>query len=99
MGPEGENQTQVTFDGDLNTWFSHISPDGEKVAAISYHKGDSEPWEHLPHKNVLLRLFDPDGRNIRTAVELFGGQGTINVNSWSPDSRYFAYIKYELPEG
>ena len=99
MGPEGENQTQVTFDGDLNTWFPHISPDGEKVAAISYHKGDSEPWEHLPHKNVLLRLFDPDGKNIRTAVELFGGQGTINVNSWSPDSRYFAYIKYELPEG
>ena len=67
----------MTFDGDLNTWFPHISPDGEKVAAISYHKGDSEPWEHLPHKNVLLRLFDPDGRNIRTAVELFGGQGSL----------------------
>ena len=99
MGPDGEGQTQVTFDGDLNTWFPHISPDGEKVAAISYRRGDLEPWQHLPHKNVLLRLFDPDGRNIRTAAELFGGQGTINVNSWSPDSRYFAYVRYELPEG
>ena len=99
MDPDGGNQTQVTFDGNLNTWFPHISPDGEKVAAISYHKGDLQPWEHLPHKNVLLRLFRPDGSGIRTAVELFGGQGTLNVNSWSPDSRYFAYVQYELPEG
>ena len=99
MGPEGENQTQVTFDGDLNTWFPHISPRRGKGGGHQLPQGGLRALEHLPHKNVLLRLFDPDGRNIRTAVELFGGQGTINVNSWSPDSRYFAYIKYELPEG
>jgi hypothetical protein len=23
-----------------------------------------------------------------------GGQGTINVNSWAPDSRRFAYVSY-----
>lgn len=95
MDPDGGNQTQFTFDEDLNTWFPHISPDGEKVVAISYHKGDLRPWEHLPHKNVLLRLFDRSGRQMQT-VELFGGQGTINVNSWSPDSRHFAYVRYEL---
>jgi Tol biopolymer transport system component len=33
---------------------------------------------------------------IREIVKLFGGQGTINVNSWSPDSKKFAYVSYEL---
>lgn len=51
---------------------------------------------HLPHFNVVLRLMQSDGKNDRTIVELFGGQGTINVNSWSPDSEKFAYVSYEL---
>lgn len=51
---------------------------------------------HLPNFNVVLRLMQSDGKNDRTIVELFGGQGTINVNSWSPDSEKFAYVSYEL---
>ncbi|WP_198025887.1 hypothetical protein [Prevotella sp. S7 MS 2] len=45
---------------------------------------------------MVLRLMQSDGKNDRTIVELFGGQGTINVNSWSPDSEKFAYVSYEL---
>jgi TolB protein len=32
---------------------------------------------------------------IRT-YPLFGGQGTINVNSWSPDSGRFAFVTYPM---
>jgi hypothetical protein len=37
-----------------------------------------------------------NGGKIACLVDLFGGQGTINVNSWAPDSRRFAFVRYEL---
>ena len=98
MKADGSEQTQITFDKGWNTWFPHVSPDGKKVVTISYKKGDLLPGEHLPHKNVELRLMDPDGSNVETVVRLFGGQGTINVNSWSPDSTRFAFVSYRIPE-
>ena len=98
MKADGSEQTQITFDEDKNTWFPHISPDREKVVMLSYKKGDLEPWEHLPHKQVELRLLDLKTGEIKTIVELFGGQGTINVNSWSPDSSSFAFVSYELAD-
>ncbi|MBQ3860653.1 MAG: hypothetical protein II779_08995, partial [Clostridia bacterium] len=52
--------------------------------------------EHLPHKRVELRLMDSDGGKMKTLARFFGGQGTINVNSWSPDSRRFAYVRYGI---
>lgn len=96
MKPDGSEQTQMTFDEDLNTWFPHISPDGKKVVMICYHKGDLEPGQHLADKNVLLRLMDAEGGKPETIVELFGGQGTMNVNSWSPDSQKFAFVSYKM---
>jgi TolB protein len=27
---------------------------------------------------------------------LFGGQGTINVPSWSPDGKQIAFVSYQL---
>lgn len=96
MRADGSEQTQMTFDENWNTWFPHISPDRTKVVTISYRKGDLQPGEHVPHKHVELRLMDADGGNVRTLVRLFGGQGTINVNSWSPDSRRFAYVRYRI---
>lgn len=96
MKADGTEQTQMTFDEEWNTWFPHISPDGTKVVMIAYKKGDLEPGEHLPHKNVELRLMNSDGSNLRTIVKLFGGQGTINVNSWSPDSKKFAFVTYRV---
>ena len=98
MKADGSEQTQITFDEGWNTWFPHVSPDGKKVVTISYKKGDLLPGEHLPHKNVELRLMNPDGSNVETVVRLFGGQGTINVNSWSPDSTRFAFVSYRIPE-
>ena len=94
MRKDGSAQTQMTFDEDLNAWFPHVSPDGNMVVYIAYHKGDLKPAEHLPDKNVLLRLMPATGGTPKTIVELFGGQGTINVNSWSPDSKKFAYVSY-----
>ncbi len=98
MNADGSEQTQMTFDEGWNTWFPHISPDGKKVVMIAYKKGDLKPGEHLPHKWVELRLMDADGSRLKTLLTLFGGQGTINVNSWSPDSKRFAYVRYELPK-
>jgi len=56
-----------------------------------------QPGEHVPHKNIELRLMNADGSGLRTIAAFFGGQGTINVNSWSPDSRKFAFVRYRIP--
>ncbi len=96
MKKDGSEQTQMTFDEEWNTWFPHISPDGKKIVLIAYKKGDLKPNEHLPHKNVELRLMPAEGGEAETVVKLFGGQGTINVNSWSPDSKKFAFVSYRI---
>ena len=94
MRPDGGDQQQMTFDRDRNSWFAHVSPDGSTVAYITYRKGDLEPGEHLPGKDVELRLMPSEGGEPRTVVSLYGGQGTINVNSWAPDSKRFAFVSY-----
>ena len=96
MRPDGSEQTQMTEDPDFNLWFPHISPDGRLVTLLAYRKEDLKPHEHLPHKRVELRLMDSDGDKMKTLARFFGGQGTINVNSWSPDSRRFAYVRYGI---
>ena len=96
MRADGSVQTRMTHDDEWNIWFPHISPDREKVAMLAYRKGDVKPSEHLPHRYVELRLMDSDGGNMRAVVSLFGGQGTMNVNSWSPDSKKFAYVRYRI---
>lgn len=96
MRADGTEQTQMTFEEDWNIWFPHISPDRQWVVALGYRKGDVEPGEHVPHKNVELKLMPAAGGPLKTIVALFGGQGTINVNSWAPDSRRFAFVRYEI---
>lgn len=96
MKCDGSEQTQMTFDSEWNTWFPHISPDNRTVVMIAYKKGDLKPNEHLPHKNVELRLMSLEDGKVKTVVNLFGGQGTINVNSWSPDSKKFAFVSYRI---
>ena len=98
MRRDGSRQKQMTHDEALNSWFPHVSPDGRQVVYIAYHKGDLKPDEHLPNKNVVLRLMSSKGKHPRTIVELFGGQGTINVNSWAPDSKRFAFVSYRLSD-
>jgi len=94
MKADGTEQTQMTFDEEWNTWFPHISPDRKHVVMLAYHQDDVKPNEHVPNKNVELRLMSADGSDVRTIIKLFGGQGTINVNSWAPDSRRFAFVSY-----
>jgi sugar lactone lactonase YvrE len=92
MKPDGSDQQQITSD-DFNNWFPHPSPDGKWLVFLSYSK---EVKGHPPNERVWLRLMPIGGGPIQELARLFGGQGTINVPSWSPDSRNVAFVSYEL---
>jgi Tol biopolymer transport system component len=92
MKPDGATQEQVIFD-DTNDWFPHISPDGQWMVFLSYSK---DVTGHPPNKDVELRLMSVKDKKTRVLARFFGGQGTINVPSWSPDSKKIAYVAYEL---
>jgi Tol biopolymer transport system component len=94
MKADGSEQTQITFDEDHNSWFPHISPDGQKILFLRYRKDDVAPGDHPPGKHVELCIMPAEGGTPQTVLQLFGGQGTVNVNSWSPDSRRFAFVSY-----
>lgn len=94
MRRDGSGQTQVTRNT-RNNWFAHVSPDGKKVAYLSYAKRQLEPSEHLPNMPVELWLMNADGSDQHRILSLFGGQGSMNVNSWAGDSRRFAFVSYE----
>lgn len=93
MNADGSEPVQMT-DDEANSWFPHISPDGKRVCYITYRKGDVEPAQHPANKDVELRIMSAGGGPFKTLCALFGGQGTINVNSWAPDSRRFAFVSY-----
>jgi Tol biopolymer transport system component len=95
METDGSSPTHVVKE-DANCWFPHVSPDGNWVVYIAYQKGDVAPGDHPANKNVELRLIPSVGGASKIIVKLFGGQGTINVNSWSPDSRAVAFVSYRL---
>lgn len=90
MRTDGTGVEQLTSDERVN-WFPHPAPDGSALVYLSYPPGVQG---HPANERVLLRIADADGQNVRDAVELLGGQGTLNVNSWAPDSRRFAYVDY-----
>jgi Tol biopolymer transport system component len=92
MKPDGTGREQITFD-EYNNWFPHISPDGKWIAYLSF-PSDIEPNSHPAYKRVTLRLMPAAGGAPRTMVYLYGGQGTINVPSWSPDSRNISFVSY-----
>ena len=98
MKANGKQQTQMTFDEDMNSWFPHISPDGENVVYIAYHDYEIDPGSHLADLNVQLRMIPAAGGEPEVLVDFFGGQGSLNVNSWSPDSQSFAYVSYRISE-
>jgi len=90
MMPDGSAPEQVTND-DFNNWFPHISPDGQWIAFISFPK-DVDPTDHPYYKRVSLRLMPIGGGAPKVIAYVYGGQGTINVPSWSPDSRRLAFV-------
>jgi TolB protein len=90
MRPDGSKREQLTFDENHN-WFPHISPDGKWIAYISFPT-DIEPSAHPFYQRVTLRLMPAAGGAPRVIAYLYGGQGTLNVNSWSPDSKSIAFV-------
>ncbi|MCY4001434.1 MAG: hypothetical protein OXF84_11610 [Bacteroidetes bacterium] len=97
MDPDGRNQRPVTLDDEFGDWFPHPSPDGKWIAFLSY---DQSVDGHPPNKDVKLRIMPADQSSPpRIIAHLFGGQGTLNVPSWSPDSRHFAFVSYRLVGG
>jgi TolB protein len=95
MQVDGSEQTRMIKE-DANCWFPHVSPDGQWVVYIAYGKDDVDAGDHPPNKNVELRLIPAEGGHAKSIVKLFGGQGTMNVNSWSPDNRTIAFVSYRL---
>lgn len=93
MDRDGGNLTRISQTED-NEWFPHVSPDGKRVAYLTFRKGDLDPHQHAANLPVSLSVMDPDGRKPTRLLEFFGGQGSINVNSWAPDSRRLALVKY-----
>jgi TolB protein len=92
MKADGSGQEQMISD-DSNDWFPHISPDGQWMVFLAYAPGVTG---HPPEKDVELRLMSMTDRKVHVLTRLFGGQGTINVPSWSPDSKKLAFVSYEL---
>lgn len=94
MNPDGSAPTQMT-DRRANCWFPHVSPDGAWVVYLAYREGDVAPDAHPPGHHVTLEILPTAGGTPRVLTHLFGGQGSLNVNSWAPDSRRFAFVRYE----
>lgn len=93
-GPNDAFAERITSD-EYEDWFPHPSPDGTQLVFLSYEKGTKG---HPPNRDVVIRGMPMAGGPVRVTTRLFGGQGTLNVNSWSPDSRRFAYVRYARPE-
>jgi len=92
MKPDGTKQEQLTFDA-FDNWFPHPSPDNRTVAFISYL--EDQKGQHPFGREVKLRLLDTQTKEIRDLTPVFyGGQGSFNVHSWSPDGKKLAFVKY-----
>jgi Tol biopolymer transport system component len=90
MRADGSGQEQVT-DDEYNNWFPHVSPDGTKLVYLAYMP-DVDANDHPWYKHVYLVLKTLDGSDSKVIANLYGGQGTINVPSWSPDSKRIAFV-------
>ena len=91
MRPDGSGQEQVTNDG-FNNWFAHISPDGGWIAFISFLPEETPAGIHPPYKHIYIRLMPITGGTPKVLAYVYGGQGTMNTPSWSPDSKRLAFV-------
>ncbi|MFD2935692.1 TolB family protein [Spirosoma flavum] len=91
MKPDGSQQEAVT-DGEFHDWFAHISPDGKWMVFLSFLKDEVTAGDHPAYKHVYLRLMPVSGGKPTVIAYIYGGQGTINTPSWSPDSKRVAFV-------
>ncbi len=91
MKPDGSEQTQFTH-SEFNDWFPHISPDGKFIVYISFLQTEVKPDEHPFYKHVYLQRIPVNGGKPEVIAYLYGGQGTINTPSFSPDSKNVAFV-------
>ena len=96
MKLDGSGQEQLT-DDEYNNWFAHISPDGTEMIFVTYLVGEVEPSDHPAAKRVYLRTMPLDGGTPSVVAYLYGGQGTMNVPSWSPDGKKAAFVSNTVP--
>jgi TolB protein len=92
MHPDGTHQEQVSF-GNYNDWFAHISPDGKSMVYVSYPE-DVPAGSHPANKRMLMRLQNTDNPKPKVLAYIYGGQGTMNVPSWSPDGSKVAFVSF-----
>jgi Tol biopolymer transport system component len=90
MKPDGSEQEQLTFDS-WNDWFPHIAPDGKSMIFLSFGT-DVDSGDHPFYKHVVLRTMPITGGQPTIVAYIYGGQGTINVPSWSPDGKRVAFV-------
>lgn len=93
MKADGGEPRMISQGPEAADWFAHFSPDGKRIAYISY---DKSVEGHPANKDVVLNVANADGSSPRRLVTLFGGQGTMNVPNWSPDGARFAFVSYRL---
>jgi WD40 repeat protein len=91
MKADGSDQEAVT-DGEFHDWFPHISPDGKWIAFVSFLKEEVPADDHPFYKHVYLRLMPISGGKPKVIAYVYGGQGTMNTPSWSPDSKRIAFV-------
>lgn len=89
----GEQRAERITSDEMNDWFPHLSPDAKWIVMVSFAAGTKG---HPANQSVVLRMMRNGGKAApETIVKLHGGQGTMNVNSWAPDSKRFAFVQYE----
>ena len=92
MAPNGANQEQVSF-GKYNDWFAHLSPNGKQMVYVSY-PADVPANSHPHNKRVLLQIQRTNAPESKVLAYIYGGQGTMNVPSWSPDGKMIAFVSF-----
>ncbi len=92
MRPDGSHVEQITFDA-FHNWTPHPSPNGRSIVFISY---PPDVTTHAANKDIALRILSTGDNKIRVLTNLVGGDGSMNVPNWSPDSKSLAFVSYQL---
>jgi hypothetical protein len=85
--PDRGEPEQLTSD-QLNNAFPQVSPDGQRIAFLSYEKE--------PHGEMSLRVLTLADRSIKLLAKFTGGPHSMDAPSWSPDGKRVAFVSYQV---